>query len=113
MVSTSSIEQEAGGRKQEAGSRRQEAEETCPLCRGMGYLRADVPVGHPDFGKLVPCTCHLAELAQRRVAALRTLSDLEILARITFETFVSEGHGLPPDKQNNLRWAYEEARTFA
>jgi len=72
-----------------------------------------VPVGHPDFGKLVPCTCRLAELARRRVAALRTLSDLEILARMTFETFVPEGHGLPPDKRANLRWAYEEARTFA
>ena len=91
----------------------EEAEKACPICKGMGYVRADVPVGHPDFGKLVPCTCRLAELAQRRVAALRTLSDLEILARMTFETFVSEGHGLPPDKQDNLRWAYEEARTFA
>jgi DNA replication protein DnaC len=85
----------------------------CPICKGLGYLRADVPVGHPDFGKLVPCTCHLAELAQRRVTALRTLSDLEILARMTFETFTPAGHGLPPDKQDNLRWAYEDARTFA
>ena len=91
----------------------EEAEKACPICKGMGYVRADVPVGHPDFGKLVPCTCRLAELAQRRVAALRTLSDLEILARMTFETFVSEGHGLPPDKQDNLRWAYEDARGFA
>ena len=94
-------------------SAEQEAEETCPICKGLGCLRADVPVGHPDFGKLVPCTCRLTELAQRRVAALRTLSDLEILSRMTFETFVSEGHGLPPDKQANLRWAYEEARGFA
>ena len=91
----------------------EEAEKACPICKGMGYVRADVPVGHPDFGKLVPCTCRLAELAQRRVAALRTLSDLEILARMTFETFTPEGHGLPPDKQDNLRWAYDEARTFA
>ncbi len=88
-------------------------EEVCPLCKGIGYLRADVPVGHPDFGRLVPCTCRLAELAERRVAALRTLSDLDILSRMTFETFAPEGHGLPPDKRDNLRWAYEEARTFA
>ncbi len=106
MANTSSTKQEAGGRKQEA-------KETCPICKGIGYLRADVPVGHPDFGKLVPCTCHLAELAQRRVTALRTLSDLEVLSRMTFETFVPEGHGLPPDKQANLRWIYEEARGFA
>jgi len=106
MASTSSTEQKARDRKQETG-------ETCPICKGVGYLRADVPVGHPDFGKLVPCTCRLVELAQRRVAALRTLSDLGILARMTFETFVPEGHGIPPDKQINLRWAYEEAQAFA
>lgn len=106
MASTSSTEQEAGGRKQEAKG-------TCSICHGIGYLRADVPVGHPDFGKLIPCTCHLAELAQRRVTALRTLSDLEVMSRMTFETFVPGGHGLPPDKQANLRWAYEEARGFA
>jgi len=106
MASTSSTEQKARDRKQETG-------ETCPICKGVGYLRADVPVGHPDFGKLIPCTCRLAELAQRRVAALRTLSDLGILARMTFETFIPEGHGMPSDKQVNLRWAYEEAWAFA
>ncbi|MFQ6099781.1 MAG: ATP-binding protein [Anaerolineae bacterium] len=92
---------------------REAAERVCPICKGLGYMRADVPVGHPDFGRLVPCTCRMVELAQRRVAALRTLSDLDILAHLTFETFVPEGHGLPPDKQANLRWAYEEARGFA
>jgi DNA replication protein DnaC len=79
----------------------------------LEYVRADVPVGHSDFGKLVPCTCRLADLARRRVSALRSISDLETLARMTFETFISEGHGLPPDKQANLRWAYEEALSFA
>jgi len=94
-------------------STEQEAGEICPICKGLGYVRADVPVGHPDFGKLVPCTCHLAELAEQRVATLRTLSDLGILSRMTFEAFNPEGHSLPPDKQANLRLAYEEARTFA
>jgi DNA replication protein DnaC len=90
-----------------------EGEKSCPICKGVGYLRADVPVNHPDFGKLVPCTCRLVELAEQRVDALRALSDLGVLSRMTFETFVPEGHGIPPDKQANLRWAYEEARAFA
>ena len=94
-------------------STEQEAQAVCPICKGMGYVRADVPVGHPDFGKLVPCTCHLTELAGRRVQALRALGDLETLARMTFEAFNPNGHSLSPDKQTNLRWAYEEARTFA
>jgi DNA replication protein DnaC len=32
---------------------------------------------------------------------------------MTFESFAPEGHGLPPDKRANLRWAYDEARAFA
>jgi len=94
-------------------STEQETQEVCPICRGLGYVRADVPVGHPDFGKLVPCTCHLAELAGRRVEALRALGDLETLARMTFETFNPKGYSLSPDKQANLRGACEEAQSFA
>ncbi len=106
MASTSSIEQPI-----KRG--RQETEEVCPICKGLGYLRADVPVDHPDFGKLIACNCRLAELATRRAAALHALSYSEIPSRMVFETFVPDGHGLPPDKRANLRWAYEEARSFA
>jgi DNA replication protein DnaC len=27
----------------------------CPICHGSIWVRQDVPVGHPDFGKLKPC----------------------------------------------------------
>jgi len=91
----------------------EDAQETCPICKGLGFVRADVPVDHPDFGTLVPCPCHLDDMAQQRVTALRALSDLETLSRMTFDSFVPEGHGLPPDKQANLRWAYEEAQDFS
>jgi len=90
-----------------------EVKETCPICKGLGYVRADVPVGHPDFGTLIPCTCRLVEMAARRIEAWGAGGDLQALARMTFETFNPEGHSLPPDKQANLRWAYEEARVFA
>src|SRR3954447_12176569 len=29
----------------------------CPVCRGAGFLRPAVPVGHPEFGTLVTCEC--------------------------------------------------------
>jgi DNA replication protein DnaC len=96
-----------------SSTERQETPEICPLCKGLGYVRADVPVDHPDFGKLVPCTCHLTEVAQRRTDSLRVLSDLDTLGRMTFAAFIPEAPGLSPDKQANLRWAYEEAKDFA
>lgn len=29
----------------------------CPHCRGLGYVRVEVPVRHPLFGKLLRCEC--------------------------------------------------------
>lgn len=76
-------------------------------------MRADVPVDHPDFGKLVPCACRREEITKQRVSALRNVSELEVLGRMTFDAFEPEGHGLPPDKARNLRWAYDTAKAFA
>ena len=87
--------------------------EPCQICKGLGYVRADVPVSHSDFGKLVDCSCRLDRRAAERTAALRALSGLQIMDRMTFDTFAPEGHGLPRDKRENLRWAYDEARAFA
>jgi DNA replication protein DnaC len=83
------------------------------VCGGLGFVREDVPVDHPDFGKLFPCQCRLAELKQRRQERLLSLSNLANLARMTFETFIPEGYGLTPDKAAKLRFAYEEALRYA
>lgn len=29
----------------------------CPICRGAGFLRDDLPLDHPDFGHPVECEC--------------------------------------------------------
>ena len=106
MVTTSSTEHETRNTEHETG-------EPCPICQGLGYLRADVPVDHPNFGKLVPCTCQLVQRAEQRIDTLRALSNLDIMSHMTFETFTPDVPGLPTDKRDNLRWAYEEASDFA
>lgn len=30
-------------------------EPDCPVCHGIGYIRYDVPVGDPSFGRMFPC----------------------------------------------------------
>lgn len=88
-------------------------ESVCLECKGLGYFRVEVPLDHPDFGKLVPCKCRLARWTEQRVALLRAMSNMDLLSHMTFETFLPEGHGLTPERRANLRWAYEEARAFA
>jgi DNA replication protein DnaC len=83
------------------------------MCGGAGYLREDVPVGHPRFGKLVPCRCQLPQIEARRMADLRAVSNLDALSRYTFATFLPEGVGLIEEKRKNLRRVYEAALGFA
>jgi len=85
----------------------------CPLCSGLGYLRADLPLGHPDFGQLFPCRCKLAEIEQQRLERLRAQSHMAHFSHLTLATFRPEGHGLSPDRANSLRVAYEAASQFS
>jgi len=39
---------------------------TCLHCNGVGFVRQDLPVGHPDFGKLIPCPDAEAHGIERR-----------------------------------------------
>jgi DNA replication protein DnaC len=46
-----------------------------------------VPFGHPDFGRLFPCLCKRAELAERRSRRLYEISNIGPFADKTFESF--------------------------
>ncbi len=90
-----------------------ENEWLCPVCGGTGYLRQDVPVEHPNFGKLVKCKCQLQELESKRLNNLRTISNMKLMARFTFRNFVPDGIGLTEERRRNLRMAYEISEEFA
>lgn len=63
--------------------------ELCPICKGAGWLRVDVQVGDPRFGKPVKCRCR--EQATARAATAKTYTWLGLaeddLGQKTFETF--------------------------
>jgi DNA replication protein DnaC len=85
----------------------------CTICGGAGFLRRDVPVGHPEFGKVSPCSCQLPRLRAAHLADLRAMSNLDAVSRYTFATFRPCGVGLTEERQHNLRYAYETARAYA
>lgn len=54
----------------------------CPLCNDLGWLRQDLPVTHPDFGKHIRCSCRAADDSER-LRAVTGLTPGELKA--TFE----------------------------
>jgi DNA replication protein DnaC len=86
----------------------------CPHCGGIGYLRKDVPLGHPDFGKIEPCICRQGDINQQVRQKLFSLSHLEELSHLTFDNFEPRGRvGLWPKQADSLELAYTHARQFA
>ena len=79
----------------------------------MGFVTLDVPLEHPDFGKAFPCTCQRETLENRRHHRLRALSNLDVVADKTFETFQLELPNLSEEQLAALRIAYDRARRYA
>lgn len=50
--------------------------DTCPICKGVGWLRADAQPGETGFGELVPCACIANEVGARRMARLVNISGM-------------------------------------
>jgi len=62
----------------------------CPNCYDSGWLRPDVPAGHPDLGTVRRCSCTVEDAAtrQERIAARLRRSGLpQGLWTCTFATF--------------------------
>ncbi|MCC9078587.1 ATP-binding protein [Litorilinea aerophila] len=112
---TSSSAESSGQEPATSRSRRPAAtqEDACPICKGTGYVVPDLPIGHPDFGKAVPCRCQAQARLEKRLRRLQTTSNLAALKHLTFERFIPEPAHLPPDKVFNLRRAYDTCVYFA
>jgi DNA replication protein DnaC len=86
----------------------------CPHCGGLGYLRADVPVGDPDFGKIIACKCRQSQVSQQVYRRLFSLSNLDELHHLTFENFEPRGRfGLRNYQADSIELAYNQANQFA
>ncbi len=85
----------------------------CPICKGAGFVYADVPVGHSGFGKALPCRCTQEESNRERQNRLQRYSNLGSLTRFTFADLLPEGRRGDPVSQEQFKRAYEAAKAFA
>jgi DNA replication protein DnaC len=77
----------------------------CPICQGAGWLRVDVPLGHPSFGRLIKCDCIRHAEERQRLSEMRRLSQLDGLETKTFDTFEAD--------TSELQRGFTAARDFA
>src|SRR4030042_3148504 len=86
----------------------------CPYCHGLGYLRRDLPISHPDFGRLQICSCRQGQVSRQIHQRLFSISNLDNLQHLTFENFQSRGRvGLGPWQADSLERAFNQAQLFS
>jgi len=88
--------------------------EVCPICGGVGYLRRDLPIDDPNFGKLVPCICRQNQTNLAARYRLYELSNLEAFKTMSFASFSVQGRlGLADEQIRSLQYALSQAQQFA
>lgn len=86
----------------------------CPICHGIGFVRQDLPITHPDFGKLVPCVCQAAHTNGSESVNTASLNRLADYAEKTFDNFSVKGRmGLGDEQEKSLTVARSHAEQFA
>ncbi len=86
----------------------------CPLCHGLGYLRLELPLNHPEFGKVHVCPCRQNDINAQVRQRLFSLSHLDELRHLTFENFKPRGRvGLSPHQADSLERAFNHAHQFS
>ena len=77
-------------------------------------MRSDVPVGHPNFGRLEICVCRQRDVSQQIRERLYSLSRLDELKGLTFDTFQPRGQkGLGEKQAASLEMAFNQAQHYA
>jgi len=88
------------------------ADDRCEQCGGAGYVRLRVHLGHPDFGRALPCVCTEDERDDEKTARLLRYSGLGSLSRLTFEELSPGGRSPDPAHQESLARAVAAAHAF-
>ncbi len=76
-------------------------------------VKRNVPEGHPDYGKVVPCICQQDKLTQRYSQKLHQMSNLDAYTDLRFETFQVRLDWLSAEQNQYLRSIADFALNYA
>jgi len=86
----------------------------CPICGGVGFVRRDLPITDPDFGRLQVCVCRQQAVAEASQNRLFRLSNLDAFKEQTFEAFNPQGRlGLGENQVRSLNMALTLSQQYA
>ncbi len=85
----------------------------CPICDGKRWLRQEVPVGDPRFGRLVLCSCQAQEEQEQGLARLQRVSNLGVLTSLTFAELDPTASSPDAQAQRRFQEAYQAASEYA
>ncbi len=85
----------------------------CPICHGIGFVRRDLPIDDPDFGKMEICSCRLEKMKKLSEEHLYDISNIEYFRSMTFENFNIHGRTNEKDSNKSLEVAFQSAKSYA
>lgn len=86
----------------------------CEICNGVGYTRVDVPMGHPQFGKVTPCVCRTSSITESVRDRIFSISHLDELSHLNFDNFKPRGQvNLPRVQAESLQMAFNTSKRYA
>ena len=92
---------------------KKQAEDVCPICGGIGYVRRDLPIDDPNFGILEICQCQKENYQRASVQRLYSVSNLEAFKEMTFDTFDISGFNNSKEINKTLEVAFNTAKNYA
>src|SRR6266705_5821146 len=81
------------------------ADRVCPICKGAGRLRIDVPYGDPSFGKSILCPCAEERQISLRRQQRRQAANLDAFHNSAFKTFHANLPGVQKAFQTSVEFA--------
>jgi DNA replication protein DnaC len=86
----------------------------CPVCGGVGFVRQDLPIDDPQFGKLQICACRQIQSVDANIQRLYRMSNLQAFESMRFENFNPQGRlGLGDAQVRSLKLAQNQCQQFA
>ena len=109
---TRTVQNDAELRQQDTSA--PSARPNCSICGDTGWLSSKVPLTHPGFGKVRPCSCQESRCSElRRTLALERYSNLGALRQATFSAVKPSGPSADTASQQIFSTVLTAATRFA